>query len=201
LPLYSKEQIKDGIVALWEINEDFDELLNLVPAAWINTIDIQHISKHNLAARALANEVCPGFKLLEKDKYGKPYFESKQHEISITHAGKYAGFMLHKTSNCGIDMERITERIRPLQSKFIREDEQGFLKWDLKGMFMVWCAKEAMYKYYGRKALDFKTHLKVYVDSISESGTIKGEINKGDYQKELDLQYKFIDDYLIVHTI
>ena len=201
MPLHSKEQLKDGIVALWEITESFDELRKQVPEAWLEGINLLKLSKHNLAARALANTVCPGFQLLEKDEFGKPYFESADYQISISHAGKYAAFMLHRNEECGIDMEKITNRIIPITRKFIREDERQYEKLGLKGMFMVWCAKEAMYKLYGRKALDFKAHLKLDFSEIEESGELRGEINKGDYQKEVVLHYKFVEDYLMVHTL
>ncbi|MFY0644842.1 MAG: 4'-phosphopantetheinyl transferase superfamily protein [Bacteroidia bacterium] len=201
MPLHSKEQLKHGIVALWEITESFDQLRLQVPESWLEGVNLLKLSKHNLAARALANTVCPGFKLLEKDEFGKPYFESAEYQISISHAGKYAAFMLHREGDCGIDMEKITDRIIPITSKFIREDEQAFAELGLRGMFMVWCAKEALYKLYGRKALDFKTHLKVHFQEMKESGILHGEINKGDYQKKVDLQYRFIEDYLIVHTL
>ncbi len=202
MPLHSKKHINNGIVALWKINESFDELLDLVPDSWIAGLAIDKLSKHNLAARTLANEVCPGFELLEKDEYGKPYFESAVHNISITHAGEYAGFMLKEDSECGIDMEHITSRIKKLGPKFIREDERHFSQLGLEGMYMVWCAKEALYKYYGLKALDFKKHIRVEeIETIDSSGSLVGHINKGKYSKSIKMQYQFIEDYLIVHTI
>ncbi len=200
MPLHSKKQINHGIVALWEITESFDELLEQVPDNWIKGIDLQKLSKHNLAARVLANIVCPGFDLLEKDEYGKPYFESAEHEISITHAGSFAGFMLKRDRPCGLDMEHLTERIKPIVSKFVRDDEAEFLKEGLEGMYMVWCAKEALYKYYGLKALDFKKHLKLHYSPLKIEGLLKGEIAKNDYHQKVDLHYWYVNDYLIVHT-
>lgn len=200
LPLHSKKQIKHGIVALWEITESFEELLEKVPKSWLEGVNLAKLSKHNLAARALANTVSPGFELLEKDEFGKPYFESAKHYISITHAGNYAGFMLTEDRECGLDMEHLTERIKAIVPKFFREDEKEFLKDGLEGMFMVWCAKEALYKYYGRKALDFKKHLKLHYAPLSKEGSLIGEIHKKDYHKKLDLHYSYVEDYLVVHT-
>jgi phosphopantetheinyl transferase len=200
VPLHTKKHIKNGKVALWHITESKDELIDLLPLSWQANLDMEKVSVHNLAARVLAHTVCPDFDILEKDEYGKPYFDSEDHKISITHAGDYAGFMYTMRRDCGLDMEKITERVRRIQSKFVREDEEAFLTDDLRGLYMLWCAKEAMYKYYGLKSLDFKKHIKVDYQSLAENGTLTGYIDKGEYSRTLELEYTFFDNYLILHT-
>lgn len=172
----------------------------MVPSKWLDGIDLVKLSKHNLAARTLANTVCPEFEILEKDEYGKPFFESADHRISITHSGKYAGFMLKEDDECGIDMEHISDRIERIRSKFLREDESEFANHGLHGLYLVWCAKEAMYKYYGLKALDFKRDMKVEYGPVSDQGQFRGHIEKGDFKQTLELSYEIWEDYIIVHT-
>ncbi|MBT8326707.1 MAG: 4'-phosphopantetheinyl transferase superfamily protein [Bacteroidia bacterium] len=201
MPLYSKKQINNGIVALWDIKESKDELLEMVPSNWLRNLAINKLSRHNLAARVLANTVCPDFDILEKDKYGKPYFESSEHKISITHAGNFAAFQFKEKEDCGIDMEQITNRIERIVPKFMREDEKEYLKHNYNGMYAVWCAKEALYKYYGLKSLDFRDHLKLEYKPLKDSGILKGYIKKEEYYKELELSYEFFDEYLLIHTI
>ncbi len=173
----------------------------MLPKSWLNNIDLEKVRPHNLAARALANTVCPEFDILEKDEYGKPYFESSKHKISITHSGEYAAFMYKTDDDCGIDMEELNGRIRRIVSKFMREDEEEFLNHEDDGMYIVWCAKEALYKYYGLKSLDFKDHLKVEYSPIEKQGTLTGHISKKDYYKKVMLEYQFLDQYLLVYTI
>lgn len=201
MPLHTKKHIKDGIVALWHITETKEELQTMLPKTWLDALDLDKVRTHNLAARVLAHEVKPGFSPLEKDAYGKPYFESANHKISITHAGEYAGFMLTEKRECGIDLEEITERIRKIENKFMRADEVLFLKEDLRGLYTLWCAKEAMYKYYGLKALDFKKHMKLDYQQLEEKGTLTGHIFKDTYTLTLQLDYEFFDNYLIIHTV
>jgi len=159
------------------------------------------MTAHNIAARLLAHTICPDFDSIEKDKYGKPYFESQNHPISITHAGKYAAFIYTTDRQCGIDIEHVTNRIDRIKHKFIREDETPFLQHHLQGMYLVWCAKESMYKFHGVKALDFKQHMRLNYTSISQYGKLVGSIQKGDYQKSIPLHYQFFDEYLLVHTL
>lgn len=200
MPIHSKKNIIDGVVALWRIEESKNELIELLPKSWRANLNLEKVSEHNLAARVLAKTVCPDFDILEKDEYGKPYFDSEDHKISITHAGEYAGFMFTKKRDCGIDMEHITDRIRRLAHKFIREDEKHYLDQELKGMYAVWCAKEAMYKHYGLKALDFKEHMKLHSERLSTNGIFRGSIHKNEYWEEIEMEYSFFDDYLLVHT-
>ena len=200
MPLHSKKHINNGIVALWRIEETKEELFDLLPTAWRAKLDIDSMSRHNVAARVLAFTVCPDFDSIEKDEYGKPYFVSKDYPISITHAGDYAGFMYTQDRECGIDIEQITHRIERIQHKFIREDEKAFAEAGLKGMYMVWCAKEAMYKYYGLKALDFKANLQLQFEPFDQEGTLQGIISKNEYKKAMNLHYQFFDEYLLIHT-
>jgi phosphopantetheinyl transferase len=201
VPLHTKKHIKNGIVALWHITETKEQLQDMLPQAWLDKLDLSKVSRHNLAARALAHHVSPDFSPMEKNEFGKPFFDSEDHKISITHAGEYAGFIQTEKRECGIDMEEITERVRRIQSKFIREDELPFLAEDLNGLFAVWCAKEAMYKHYGLKALDFKTNMKLDYQKLAKKGTLIGHIFKEDYRVSLELDYEFFDNYLIIHTV
>ena len=200
MPLYTKKHIKNGKVALWHITETKEELTSLLPLSWQANLDMDNGSVHNIAARVLAHTVCPDFDILEKDEYGKPYFDSEDHKISITHSGKFAGFMYTKERDCGLDMEEITERVRRIQSKFVREDEAAFLADDLRGLYILWCAKEAMYKHYGLKSLDFKKHMKLDYQKLTETGKLIGHIVKDEYSRTLELEYSFFDNYLILHT-
>ena len=201
MPLYSNKHTNNRIVALWHISESKEELEEMLPKSWLEKLDLARVRKHNLAARVLAHTVCPDFDILEKDEYGKPYFESTTHKISLSHAGDYAAFQLNENDECGIDMEKITHRIKRIKDKFMREDEHPFLDFGLRGMYLVWCAKEALYKYYGLKALDFKQHMKIdFTPLDQESGSFTGHIGKDDYQKTLKLDYTFFDDYLMVNT-
>ena len=67
-------------------------------------------------------------------------------------------------------------------------------------MYAVWCAKEALYKYYGMKALDFKDHLRLEYSPLKKSNRLTGYISKDTYFKKLDLWYEHWENYIIVHT-
>jgi 4'-phosphopantetheinyl transferase len=189
------------MVALWRIEESKDNLFSMLPQPWKDQLNYNQLSPHNIAARILAHKLCPDFDCFEKDSFGKPYFESKNLKISITHSGNFAGFMYTSDDSCGIDIELISDRINRIKHKFLGEKENQFESLGLKGLYLVWCAKEALYKYYGLKGLDFKKNLKVDYTSIQTSGEITGRISKEDFQITLNLHYQFFDEYLLIHTL
>ena len=78
--------------------------------------------------------------------------------------------------------------------------KKKFLIHKYQGMYAIWCAKEALYKYYGLKSLDFKEHLKVDYQPLENEGTLTGYIQKDDYYTELKLGYEFFNEYLLIHT-
>lgn len=173
----------------------------MLPKSWLRNLEVDKLGAHNLAARVLANTVCPDFDILEKDQYGKPFFESVDHKISITHSGEFAAFMYNEKNECGIDMEQITSRVERIVKKFFRKDEEDYLQHQLSGMYLVWCAKEALYKYYGLKALDFRDHLRVEYAPLTDHGKVYGHIDKGHYSETVALEYQFFNEYLLVYTI
>jgi 4'-phosphopantetheinyl transferase len=83
--------------------------------------------------------------------------------------------------------------------KFISEEEWQSIDPDTRfeQMYLVWCCKEALYKYYGKKNLAFKEHLALKTFSWSPEGSLIGIIQKDDYYIELPVYWKTIDNYLL----
>jgi len=64
----------------------------------------------------------------------------------------------------------------------------------------MWCAKEALYKYYGKKEVIFDEHLLLQLNPTNLS-CLKGEIAIGDFHQHLDLATEKIDDFMLVYTL
>jgi hypothetical protein len=58
-----------------------------------------------------------------------------------------------------------------------------------------------MYKWYGRKELDFRAHLLVNRFSYAEKGTVTGRISKQSFTKELPIVFEKLDGYLMAYTL
>jgi phosphopantetheinyl transferase len=102
----------------------------------------------------------------------------------------------------GVDIQKLVGKIDRIVHKFMRDVEIDSVssEFRLEHLHVYWGAKEALYKVYGRKQLDFREH--IFIEPFSydlEKGVCKGAIVKDDYRLECDLFYKKIDDYILVY--
>ena len=191
-------------LAVWKITEREDELLSYLN---LNTDEQAELDK--IKAPAARTEWAACRKLLKavlhtenvfvvKDTFGKPFIENSSKHISISHTHGYAAAMISDKC-CGIDVHKLETRIEKIAPKFISDGEWLSINEDsdrLNKIHLYWSAKEAMYKFYGKKQLDFRHHMKVLPFDLQKSGTLEGIIEKGDYKKDMQLEYLFEHDYL-----
>jgi len=174
-----KKQISQNIsVAVWQIAETeefFYDSLQLLPEdeIRIKNCKLQKVRLQKLACRATLAE------LLKNNKIGITYSETgqpqlKNYSISFSHTTNTVAVALAKTS-VGIDIEVVFPRIRPLYTRFMSEKEITDCDIeDLKDLYYYWCAKEAMYKWYSKKNIDFIKDL--YVDKKEKRAILYNHI-------------------------
>jgi len=69
----------------------------------------------------------------------------------------------------------------------------------IEHLHVYWGAKEALYKAYGRKKIDFKEHLHVKPFQYNlRSGRTTAKIEKGDLKMNFKVYYKKIKSYILV---
>jgi 4'-phosphopantetheinyl transferase len=185
------EQCSWGI---WHLAESEEELLSLLPKSMIKReLDtIQHTQRKIewLGARALLAELLrkqnPHFEKvskenwLTKDDCGKPQLHLLEGHISIAHCKGLAVAMVHKTSPCGIDIEQISPKIQRVTHRVCSESEMDWAGESIDRLSTLWCAKEALYKYYGKKKLDFKNEIQLIENQ--ENNILVGNIAKDERQ-------------------
>ena len=194
MPILLKKQISKNIsIAVWQIAETEEFFLNslqLFPEdkATLSSIKLQKVRLQKWACRAALSE------LLGSPQIGITYTETgqpqlKDYHISFSHTDNIVAVALAKIP-VGIDIENITPRIVPLYPRFMSEEEiAGCNLHDLKELYYFWCAKEAMYKWFSMKNLDFIEDLRVVK---SEK---KGVVCK---KHELQLADFYMDNQLVV---
>lgn len=140
---------------------------------------------------------------LLKDTDGKPHLADSLFFVSISHTVGYSAAMAHPRV-CGIDVQRLVPRITHLAPKFVGEVEQAQLvpSKELLQLHLIWSAKEAMYKAYGRRQLDFKEHLTVNLEGYgSERTAATGHIQTADTRMEFTLDWKVYGDFVLVAAV
>ncbi len=201
---YKKELSENTVLAVWKITEEKNDFLNLIETRFHDHAGARdHL--HWLASRSVILSLFPGHAIeLKKDEFNKPALtvDSKPWHISITHSSDYAAVMVSSTRHVGIDIEKLDARIKRVAHKFINEQEALFIDKDreFEMLTTIWAAKESLYKFYGKKELDFKEHL--YVDRFNwqEEFEIKGRISK---KETIELQcrivVKQIEEYVLTY--
>jgi phosphopantetheinyl transferase len=172
----------DTTYAVWHIAESVEELRLLIclreeEEKRYGEFVAESRKKQWLAYRILVRDVLRPLDFpVEYDATGRPYLAGSDYHISVTHSGDLAAVIISRRK-VGIDLEQVRSRIEKVRHRFINETELGQISEDtaLEQMTLVWCAKEALYKYFGKRALDFRDHICVEVPG-SPGGAFNAEI-------------------------
>jgi 4'-phosphopantetheinyl transferase len=210
MPLILYEAIQpEGELGVWRIEETedwFRERLELAAAeeAQLSAIKGRRRTEW-LAARQLVHDMSGREErgVFIKDEFGKPRLEGTSWHISISHSHNLAAAIAAPRS-VGIDVQFLVTKIERLAHKFMRPEEMASLHPDkrLEHLHVYWGAKEALYKTYGRRELDFCTN--ILVDPFSfdlRRGSARARIVKEDFQADFQLRYRQLGDYILVYAV
>ncbi len=168
---------ENDIIGIWENTETVEELLYLLkPAKDIiqqyNQIHLEKRQKEFLINQLLLQELMDKDERIVKDEYGKPELKFGDYKISISHAEQYSGLLVSSQLECGIDIEKISRRITRISHKFVSEYEQLYVsKIDSETYYtVIWCVKEAIYKWYAKRGIDFKQNMVIHPFTLQLSG-------------------------------
>ena len=140
----------DSTIWVWKIQESTDELAFLTNQKTNLKSEIK--KKEFYASRVLIEKMCEKlnilFKGLKKDNYGKPSLSNSNYHISLSHKFPYVAVIFDK-KKCGVDIEKIDNRVRKIKSKFLSDEENLVVGESLKKLVKYWSMKETAYKVNG----------------------------------------------------
>ena len=148
-----------------------------------------------MIVKTLAEKFNIDYKGIQKNETGKPFLVDSDANIAISHSFPIAAAMIHLEKPCGIDMERPREKHRLVQHKFLHEAELSYQN-DLKNLCTIWCAKEVIYKIFGRKFLSLKDEIKT---SFVSENIIVGDILKKGHETTHSIHYEWVKDYVLAY--
>lgn len=190
-------------VLVWEIQESSEELLEQLPDSIIedpvfSKIQVAHLQTEFLVGRLISANICNYLSIdyqgIEKDIHGKPHLVNVPWEMSLTHSKSFVVVAVHPSKAIGIDIEKPNAKLERIMPRLFSEAENQMADHDLTVMSWFWSAKEALYKLYGKRGIDFKEHLLL---NYSEN-EFSGEIILPNYQSTHDFTIEQIDDYYLV---
>ena len=137
-----------------------------------------------------------------KNEHGKPFVENEKIHLSISHSGLFVAVALSKQNECGIDIEEISPKIDRIKHRFMRDKEMNSLNAEDKidELYIYWTAKEALYKFYWKKQLNFKNHILIEPFKYERQGLIIGHIFKHEPLKKYKIYYETIDEHMMSYT-
>jgi phosphopantetheinyl transferase len=170
MPLFYQHSINQTTkLAVWNITEPEDFFLK--KGHLQKVINHPHKRLQHLAGRYLLQLLNPGFPLhlIEIADSNKPLLSNEQYHFSISHCGDFAAAIISENMVVGVDVELIQPKIEFIKDKFLSEREQNLLPApDTQMLTLLWSCKEAVYKWYGRGGVDFKSY--IVINNISISG-------------------------------
>jgi len=194
------------VYAIWQISESIEELRSAISLRKNEEILYQSFvaesrKKQWLAYRLLIRILLkPDDFPVEYDQSGKPFLAGSDFHISVTHTEDLAAVIISRHARVGIDMERIRPRIEKVRDKFLHMEESAFIEKgkELEQLTLAWCAKEALYKLYGQRNLDFRENIRVGIPACAGM-TFNAEIRFGGKQNNYQLFSEMIGRFILVY--
>ena len=114
----------------------------------------EHLAWRRIVRRELGAKVH-----IDYNDVGAPVVDAEGRWISVAHGGESVAVAI---ADCpvGIDIESVTRDFDRVAPRYMTEAEQS-LAADENWACFVWCAKEAMYKLYGRRGVELRCELRV----------------------------------------
>lgn len=208
MPLFYQHNINATTkLAIWKIEEPEDFFLLKVPLQR----DITHPHKRlqHLAGRYLLQYLFPDFpydEMLIADTR-KPYLPYEQYHFSISHSGNYAAAIVSSSQRVGIDIEIPRATVLKIAHKFLSQNERNEFQvsseltfYNLQLLTLLWCTKEAMFKWWGWGEVDFSEMLQINYFDLHDEGSIQAQFVKGDMNESLELFYKQFQEISLTYV-
>jgi 4'-phosphopantetheinyl transferase len=197
-----------SLYALWQITESTEELRSAITLSTgeeslYQSFVAESRKKQWLAYRLLLRHLlAPADIAIEYDPSGKPFLAGTNLHISVTHTEDLAGVIISRNARVGIDIEKIRPRIEKVRDKFISEEESLFIRkeTELEQLTLAWCAKEALYKLYGMRNLDFRENIRVDIP-VKAGIPFKALICSGAENNYYELFSEKMGDYILVYLV
>ncbi|HLF63434.1 MAG TPA: 4'-phosphopantetheinyl transferase superfamily protein [Saprospiraceae bacterium] len=205
LDITTPEEARLGV---WRIEEDssfFSERL-LLSDTEQSSLSILNSSKRLewLASRFVLDQITNHSERIETSTRpsGKPYLIGRKEHISLSHSDAYVAAMIGD-SDVGIDIQRCKDKIVRLEHKFANTMESACIDRSqaVLHLHILWSAKEALYKIYARKQLNFISHIFIDLPKlIQERGRFSGVVHAPDKELLCILDYLIIENYVLVYA-
>jgi len=209
--IYNRDIDDQTILAVWKIEECEEELLSGLQLKQHELDFVASLSKGKrllqwLSTRLLLRRMLNTTDYIDcrMDEHGKPYLVNSDYYISLSHTYDYAAVMIGKDRSVGVDIEQIKDKIDRIQQKFLSPPELALpnVRDNTQGLYVCWCVKEAVYKWYGKKGLEFKKHIHIQPFDLQDEGSLIVMVDLPEGTQTLTVHYfNTITGYMLGYVV
>lgn len=227
MPLRSTHSITpDCELIRWQITESETDLIRQLTLTTDEQADLAGIAHPGqrvewlacrVALKTLIESQGRTYTCLWKDAFGKPHLcnlpgestlgestlgdstpgESTLGHVSLSHTPGWATAVWHRTRPVGLDVEPIRDQFTRVVPRVLSPPEIADANGQPDRLAVYWCAKEALYKLYGKRQLTFREHL--HVDPFPTGATyLTGHVRLPDHEETLSLHCLHLEPGLVI---
>jgi len=131
-----------------------------------------------LATRFLLKQLNHDFPIdtIVINESGKPFLPGQELQFNLTHTTDLAAAIISDLKAVGIDAEKIDQRVLKIEHKFLNSEERKSLTSlteieKISRLTLYWTIKEAVYKWWGRGAIDFANDILIEPSNLTLENT------------------------------
>ena len=200
------QPLKNCSIGIWKIQENLSELIqlseNLYEKELLETSNTERKKQRIISRLLLAKMLDVSSVSISYDENRKPFIKVQNCFFSISHTSEFVVVSLSSEKNTGVDIEKLTNRILRIESRFISNHDAKILDSfidKLEAKYLVWGAKECMLKYVGDRKIDFKKHMQLKSFNFTDKGAFKAELNYERIHEEFEINYLRIEDHILTY--
>jgi phosphopantetheinyl transferase len=207
MALYRELNTADYLLAVWRMDETVETLCEDIsfPAGMIDEVS-RFKSPHRmlewLSARALLYTMTGRHIPIHYHPSGKPFIDNGY--VSISHTKGYVAVAYSATVAVAVDIERFSERVRKVASRFMHPMEVAspYNGSDIGGLLLHWSGKETVYKMVGHSAVDFRENIHIRPFMTRRRGDFIADVTveTGEW-KPLPVSYQIEPDYVLTWCV
>lgn len=203
-----------GRLAVWHITEDEAFFIAKLPMTDTDRAELNARKGRRrlewLAGKYLVQILVDSAYKVVKDAFGKPHLDGSDLHISISHSAHWAVAIV-SPNDVGIDIQEVTPRLDRIAWRVMNENKlrQLDLIHRLDHLHTYWCAKEALYKAYGWRELDFRKNIVITPFIFPKIGleegiflpVTEGSVLRDTFEKKFIIYVGKIDNCILVYCL
>ena len=149
--------------------------------------------EHLAWRRVVRNELGRGV-VIDYNEVGAPVVDTPNTHISVAHGGERVAVAI-ADERVGVDIENLDRNYERVKSRFMSPAEEALSDME-EWPAMVWTAKEAIYKLYGKREVDLTEDIHI-IGLNTETMTLSAEVRD---TKGIVVEVRIIDNNVVVAT-